>query len=71
MSKAATLFSLAIALAVASPALALTHDHFGRAALRESVPESFQPPHMVQIRPGTWVGSYECVYPSGRTCDSI
>jgi hypothetical protein len=71
MSKTAILFSVAMALAACSPAVALTHDHHGRAERRESVSESFQPPRMIQIRPGTWVGSYQCVYASGRSCDSI
>lgn len=68
MSKAVIL-SVALALSAACPAFALSRQGH-EAIARVSMPESFQRPRMVQIRPGTWVGSYQCVYASGRTCDS-
>jgi hypothetical protein len=64
------------ALMVASIAVASAHGrHAGRhtRAPAEVHARSFAPARMIEVRPGLWVGSYQCVVDldrGGRDCSS-
>ena len=71
-----TLATVVAALLVASAAAAPAHT---RHAPRHARPyagaaaRSFEPARMIEVRPGLWVGSYQCIVDldrGGRDCSS-
>ena len=59
--------STAVAPAHVRPGLRHTRPHAGGPA------SSFEPARMIEVRPGLWVGSYQCVTDlerGGRDCSS-
>ena len=68
--------AVVLALLVASTSAALAHGrHAPRYAHRVDVgaARSFAPARMIEVRPGLWVGSYQCVTDlerGGRDCSS-
>ena len=71
-----TAATILVALMVASTAAASAHGRHAPRHARASagVPtRSFAPARMIEVRPGLWVGSYQCVVDldrGGRDCSS-
>lgn len=71
-----TTASVAAALLVGSAMAAQARAHHapGHARLDAFVPSrSFAPARMIEVRPGLWVGSYQCIIDldrGGRDCSS-
>ncbi|HYS48971.1 MAG TPA: hypothetical protein VEM36_09385 [Xanthobacteraceae bacterium] len=65
-----------VALFAGSASAALAHEQSGqsgrhaRVLAHQSDARVSAPPRMIEIRPGLFVGSYQCVYAGGRSCDS-
>jgi hypothetical protein len=70
-----TIIALCVGLtfaAGAGPVLASAHHHHAPALAGDPAP-SFAPPRMIEVRPGLWVGSYQCITDlerGGRDCSS-
>ena len=67
--------AIAIALLLASTSAGLAHAaHARHARPHASAPsQSFAPARMIEVRPGLWVGSYQCITDldrGGRNCSS-
>jgi hypothetical protein len=64
--------AVALALLLASTSAGLAHTRHARP--HASAPEqSFAPARMIKVRPGLWVGSYQCITDldrGGRDCSS-
>ena len=61
-----------VALLVASTSAGLAHVRHARSYAGVSAP-SFAPARMIEVRPGLWVGSYQCITDldrGGRDCSS-
>jgi len=55
------------------PTFAHAHHHHPARSLAGDLSPSFAPPRMIEVRPGLWVGSYQCITDlerGGRDCSS-
>jgi hypothetical protein len=60
------LSSMSIAVAAASPAHSRRHiDHAGPDAAMGRA-RSFEPPRMIEVRPGWWISTYDCITDEGQ-----
>ena len=60
------LSSMSIAVAAASPAHSRRHiDHAGPDAAMGKA-QSFEPPRMIEVRPGWWISTYDCITDEGQ-----
>lgn len=67
--------AIAIALLLASTSAGLAHARHARHARPPEIApaQSFAPARMIEVRPGLWVGSYQCITDldrGGRDCSS-
>jgi len=74
MNKTIIVLCAGLALAAAAaPAFAgVPHQHHARSLAGDLAP-IFAPPRMIEVRPGLWVGSYQCITDlerGGRDCSS-
>ncbi len=57
-----------MSVAVAGPSSNLHKRHTPHAGEVETVgrPQSFEPPRMIEVRPGWWISTYDCVTDEGQ-----
>jgi len=57
-----------MSVALASTSSNLHRHHTGHAGEVETVgrPQSFEPPRMIEVRPGWWISTYDCVTDEGQ-----
>ena len=73
ISKATTAVVLALLVASTSAGLAHAHHASRHGRVFAAAASSFAPARMIEVRPGLWVGSYQCVTDldrGGRDCSS-
>jgi hypothetical protein len=74
MNKIIIALCAGLALAAAAgPAFAGVHHHHQARSFAGDLSPSFAPPRMIEVRPGLWVGSYQCITDlerGGRDCSS-
>jgi hypothetical protein len=74
MNKTIITLCAGLALAAAAgPAFARIHHHPNTHSLARNATSSFAPPRIIEVRPGLWVGSYQCITDlerGGRDCSS-
>jgi hypothetical protein len=60
--------SSAMSVAMAGPSSTLHKRHAPHAREVETVrrPQSFEPPRMIEVRPGWWISTYDCVTDEGQ-----
>jgi hypothetical protein len=60
------LISTSVAMAGPSPNLHKRHTaHAGKAEIIGR-PQSFEPPRMIEVRPGWWISTYDCITDEGQ-----